>query len=71
MEREREIRAFIPETYFTISADTLTEKKTALPLSCAEEPKVVEEAESQGVQVKDIAKFRPVIAPLLFEKKKE
>lgn len=45
MEREREIRAFIPETYFTISADTETEKKTLLPLSCSEEPREAQEAE--------------------------
>lgn len=44
MEREREIRAFIPETYFTITADTLTEKKTALPLSCVDEPREANEA---------------------------
>ncbi len=39
MEREREIRAFIPETYWTISADTTTPKKDKLPLNCSEEPR--------------------------------
>lgn len=33
--------------------------------------KVVEEAEAKGVQAKDIVKFRPVIAPLIIEKKQE
>ncbi len=45
MEREREIRAFDPETYYTITADTETEKKTALPLTCSEEPRKQDEAE--------------------------
>jgi DNA topoisomerase-1 len=45
MEREREIRAFIPETFFVITADTKTEKKTTLPLICVEEPKTLKEAD--------------------------
>jgi DNA topoisomerase I len=45
MEREREIRAFIPETFFVITADTLTGKKTPLPLVCTIEPTTHEEAE--------------------------
>jgi DNA topoisomerase-1 len=45
MEREREIRAFVPETFFVITADTHTEKKTPLPLTCAEEPKTETEAD--------------------------
>ncbi len=44
MEREREIRAFIPETFFVITANTKTEKETALPLICVEEPKTEKEA---------------------------
>jgi len=39
MEREREIRAFIPETYYTITAHTKTQKNEALTLTCAEEPR--------------------------------
>ena len=39
MEREREIRAFIPETYFVITADTKTQKKEQLILTCDEEPR--------------------------------
>jgi DNA topoisomerase-1 len=38
MEREREIRAFIPVTYWTIAADTTTKDKTPLPLNCTKEP---------------------------------
>jgi len=45
MEREREIRAFIPEAFYVITADTKTEKKTALPLTCTIEPKTLEEAD--------------------------
>lgn len=33
MEREREIRAFVPQTYFVVSADTTTKKKEALTLT--------------------------------------
>ena len=39
MEREREIRAFIPETFYVITAQTTTEKKADLTLTCVEEPK--------------------------------
>lgn len=39
MEREREIRAFIPEHYFVITADTKTKKGKKLLLTCTEEPR--------------------------------
>jgi len=39
MEREREIRAFIPEKYFVLEADFKTSKKEILHLICDEEPK--------------------------------
>lgn len=39
MEREREIRAFIPETFWRITANTTTPAKTPLPLSMSEEPR--------------------------------
>ena len=45
MEREREIRAFIPEQYFTLEGTFDTLKKVRLIMSCVEEPrdqKVVE-----------------------------
>src|SRR6185369_17192060 len=38
-EREREIKAFIPEQYFSITADTKTTKNSPLPLTCSEEQK--------------------------------
>ncbi len=37
--REREITAFIPETFWKISGSFLTEKKDVLELLCSEEPK--------------------------------
>ncbi len=43
MEREREIRAFKPETFWTIEADTLTKNKTSLLLTCVEEPRAEKE----------------------------
>lgn len=41
MEREREIRAFIPETFWRFYADVTHNKKTALELTCSEEPREV------------------------------
>ncbi|MEI7689148.1 MAG: type I DNA topoisomerase [Candidatus Nomurabacteria bacterium] len=39
MEREREIRAFIPEQYWTLEGLWETEKKDKVILSCVEEPR--------------------------------
>jgi DNA topoisomerase-1 len=48
-EREREIQAFVPETYFTLdaifSAKGGSAKKVEFPALCVEEPKTSEEAE--------------------------
>ncbi len=46
MEREREIRAFIPESYFVITAQTKTPTKEDLILTCDEEPRDKAFAES-------------------------
>lgn len=51
MEREREIRAFKPEQFWVIEADTETKNGTRMTLSCDEEPrdiKVVEKILSLG-----------------------
>jgi DNA topoisomerase I len=73
MEREREIRAFKPEAFFVITADTTTEKETNLPLVCVEEPKTKEEAdrivrvgtknEWKIVEVKETEQKRSPYAP--------
>lgn len=39
VEREREIKAFIPETYWVLSADCLTLKKEHITVTCTEEPR--------------------------------
>ncbi len=39
VEREREIRAFIPETYWTLQGTFTTKKGDTLVLSCTEEPR--------------------------------
>ncbi len=39
MEREREIRAFIPEDYWVLEGAFTTQNKTPLLLSCTEEPR--------------------------------
>lgn len=44
MEREREIRAFIPEAYFVITG-TFSANKTTFPLVCSVEPTDVKEAD--------------------------
>jgi DNA topoisomerase-1 len=45
MEREREIRAFIPEKFYVITGDFETAKKAKIMLTCEEEPKTIEETE--------------------------
>lgn len=45
-EREREIRAFIPQDYYVITAETATAKNARLTLACAEEPKTETEADA-------------------------
>lgn len=45
MEREREIRAFIPEKFWVVSADVETKKKEKFTVTCTEEPKTEKEAE--------------------------
>lgn len=44
MEREREIRAFIPEQYFVLTAPTKLSSGVTVPFTCTDEPKVNEEA---------------------------
>ena len=45
MEREREIRTFIPEDFWVITADTKTKKNEELLLTCQVEPKTKEETD--------------------------
>ncbi|OGG41732.1 DNA topoisomerase I [Candidatus Kaiserbacteria bacterium RIFCSPHIGHO2_01_FULL_46_22] len=45
MEREREIRAFIPEQYFVLTAPTKLSTGTTVPFTCTEEPDDKKEAE--------------------------
>ena len=52
MEREREIRAFVPETFFVITANTKTARGDALLLACTEEPRTKAEAEKIIAAVK-------------------
>ncbi|TSC68679.1 MAG: DNA topoisomerase I [Parcubacteria group bacterium Gr01-1014_56] len=52
MEREREIRAFVPETFYVITANTKTPKKEPLVLTCSEEPRKKDEAEKIIAAVK-------------------
>ncbi|MDP3735154.1 MAG: type I DNA topoisomerase [bacterium] len=45
VEREREIRAFVPENYWVLTALCATKKGSGMTLVCVEEPKTREEAE--------------------------
>ena len=44
MEREREIRAFIPENFWVIKANLETKAKAQIEFTCSEEPKTEKEA---------------------------
>ncbi len=61
MEREREIRAFIPEGYWVIMANTQTQAKQNLLLTCSEEPrdeklvnKILEAGKTSKWMVRDV-----------------
>jgi DNA topoisomerase-1 len=54
MEREREIRAFIPTDYFVLTANTVA-KKLAIPFLCTVEPTVVDEAK----RIKSVGEAQP------------
>lgn len=43
MEREREIRAFVPEDYWVLTAQTTTNKKEMIAFVCTEEPRSLED----------------------------
>jgi DNA topoisomerase-1 len=45
-EREKEIRAFIPETYFVITALCATEAKESILFTCIEQPKTKKEVDT-------------------------
>jgi len=47
MEREREIRAFIPEDFWVITADVKNKSNSEFPLTCSDEPR--EEKEMQRI----------------------
>ena len=53
MEREREIRAFIPVPFWVISADVKTKKNEAFTVICTEEPGTEKEAEHILAAVKN------------------
>ena len=61
MEKEREIRAFIPEEYFVIEARTTTPRKNQLNMTCIEEPRdrklaerIVETVKKDGLTVTNV-----------------
>ncbi|HVU80010.1 MAG TPA: type I DNA topoisomerase [Candidatus Paceibacterota bacterium] len=70
MEREREIRAFVPETYYVITAATTTKAKDDLALTCTLEPrkkdeadKIIEAVKKDGLTVADVTESEMKRAP--------
>lgn len=70
MEREREIRAFNPETFWVISADVKSKKSPAFKVFCVEEPRdkkeverILREGKSGKWIVKDIKETEAKRAP--------
>lgn len=70
MEREREIRAFIPEDFWVITADVENAEKTPFILACTEEPrdkelvdKIVETGKKEKWVVKDIKETKVAKRP--------
>ena len=70
VEREREIKAFIPEDYWTLSGEFKTENKTQITLSCEEEPRdkkevdrILAEAEKNKWNIVDIKETKVKRAP--------
>jgi DNA topoisomerase-1 len=55
MEREREIRAFNPEQFWVIEADTETKERTKITFGCDKEPRDIKEVE----KILDTAKKEP------------
>jgi DNA topoisomerase-1 len=70
MEREREIRAFIPENFWVISADFETEHKDKITLTCDEQPKseketerIIETAKNNKWQIVDVTQTEAKRSP--------
>ncbi|HEV7449476.1 MAG TPA: type I DNA topoisomerase, partial [Candidatus Paceibacterota bacterium] len=70
MEREREIRAFVPETFWVITANTQTKSKDALVLTCVEEPrdkkltdKILDAVKKDGLTVADVSEAEAKRSP--------
>ncbi len=70
MEREREIRAFKPETFYVITAKTATPRKDALDVICVEEPRdkkvaedIIAAVKKDGLTVADVTESEMKRAP--------
>ncbi len=55
MEKEREIRAFVPEKFWAISGEFKTKKGNVLTLTCEKEPR----DENEMVRITEVAKKHP------------
>jgi DNA topoisomerase-1 len=55
MEREREIRTFIPEAFYVLTTNATTDSKESLPLTCTEEPR----EEAEATRIKTVGEANP------------
>lgn len=70
VEREKEIRAFVPQPYWVITATGITQKKKKIPLICEEQPTtqettddIVKHAHTGSWHISDITTTRTRRAP--------
>lgn len=70
VEREREIKAFVPEQYFTLTADVTIDKTTKVPMICDEEPReqkradeIVAATSSKNWKVADVTSSKASRSP--------
>ena len=70
MEREREIRAFVPEKFWVVTANVKTNKGEEFTLTCSEEPRsekeaerIVKAAESHDWKIKSVVETEAARSP--------
>lgn len=65
VEREKEIRAFIPDIYWVITADLTATASDVLTFACTEEPKALLEGKDEKDRTKEIAQQKKRVDEIL------
>ncbi len=65
VERERAIRAFVPDTYWTITADLAPENHAPVTFTCTEEPKAVLEGVAEKERAQVIARVQKEVDAII------